>query len=347
MSTNAALACINCSTSLNGPFCSQCGQNVHDHSKSMREVVIDLLEGFFHFDGRVQRTIGLLMFKPGEAPRLWNAGKRASLVPPLRLYLFVSLMFFIALSWSDIVLVAFVSVDSTGTTMTKIVADPTKPEAAKPEATVASEADAKPHKSGSSNFSSIRPRFLVPFSEIQGSEADLLSAMGVNKPEDFKLEITGPDGKPLPPSQIKAQKSWKEYLTNSRALNKALSDVLPKLMFLFLPIAAIIFWLVTPGKRHFVDHLSVSLYLHSALFLTLLAIIGVRLGIHYFAPGTSIGPLAQALAIASPIYVVLTMRKAYSLSIFGTIWRGSLANIFYVVNFAIFSLPMLAFLLTY
>jgi hypothetical protein len=323
----------------------------------MREVVVDLLEGFFHFDGRVQRTIGLLLFKPGEAPRLWNAGKRASLVPPLRLYLFVSLMFFIALSWSDIVLVAFVSVDSTGATITKPVPDPAKPEAAKletakpepekPAADVASEADAKPQKSGSSNFNSIRPRFLVPFSEVQGTEANLLAAMGVNKPEDFKVSIQGSDGKPLPESTIKAQKSWREYLTNSRALNKALSDVLPKLMFLFLPIAAIIFWLVTPGKRHFVDHLSVSLYLHSALFLTLLAIIGVRLGIHYFAPGTSIGPLAQALAIASPIYVVLTMRKAYDLSIFGTIWRGSLANIFYVVNFAIFSLPMLVYLMTY
>jgi hypothetical protein len=48
----------------------------------------------FDFDGRGMRSLWLLITRPGQLTSLYLAGRRASFVPPVRLYLFVSLIFF-------------------------------------------------------------------------------------------------------------------------------------------------------------------------------------------------------------------------------------------------------------
>lgn len=57
----------------------------------------EFLEGIFHFDGKVFRTAGLLLFKPGELTRRFLAGQRVPYVPPIRLYVFISFVFFLLL----------------------------------------------------------------------------------------------------------------------------------------------------------------------------------------------------------------------------------------------------------
>lgn len=52
----------------------------------------------FELDSRLVRTIGLLLFKPGELALEFTRNRRASYVSPFRLYLFVSLLFFFLLS---------------------------------------------------------------------------------------------------------------------------------------------------------------------------------------------------------------------------------------------------------
>jgi hypothetical protein len=47
-----------------------------------------------HLDGRLWRTLWLLLAKPGEVSRQFVANRRASFLPPFRLYLIVSLLFF-------------------------------------------------------------------------------------------------------------------------------------------------------------------------------------------------------------------------------------------------------------
>ncbi|WP_165699459.1 DUF3667 domain-containing protein [Hymenobacter jejuensis] len=58
----------------------------------------EVLEGVFHFDGKVFRTLRLLLFAPGSLTlRFWQ-GKRVAYVPPVRLYVFISFLFFLLLS---------------------------------------------------------------------------------------------------------------------------------------------------------------------------------------------------------------------------------------------------------
>ncbi|WP_162550114.1 DUF3667 domain-containing protein [Hymenobacter nivis] len=60
-------------------------------------MVEEFLEGIFHSDGKVFCTAGLLLFRPGELTRRFLAGQRVPYVPPIRLYVFISFVFFLLL----------------------------------------------------------------------------------------------------------------------------------------------------------------------------------------------------------------------------------------------------------
>jgi hypothetical protein len=85
--------CLNCGTALTGDFCHACGQSGHVHN-SIASIGHDLLHGAFHFEGKIWRTIPMLVLHPGKLTRRYIAGERARFVSPLALFLFfVFLMF--------------------------------------------------------------------------------------------------------------------------------------------------------------------------------------------------------------------------------------------------------------
>jgi hypothetical protein len=95
-------ACANCGYSFpaDAPaeFCPRCGQQNHEVNISFGHLVEETLEGLFHFDGKVFRTAGLLLFRPGVLTRRFLEGQRMPYVPPVRLYVFLSFVFFLLLS---------------------------------------------------------------------------------------------------------------------------------------------------------------------------------------------------------------------------------------------------------
>jgi len=86
--------CDNCETELVGHFCHACGQEASNHHKSILHVTWEAIEGMFHLDGRLWRTVPWLFVRPGRLSREYLDGKRARHVPPFRLFL-VSLLLFI------------------------------------------------------------------------------------------------------------------------------------------------------------------------------------------------------------------------------------------------------------
>jgi hypothetical protein len=86
-------ACLNCGTELTGKHCHECGQKAHLH-RTIGAFFHDLLHGALHLDGKVWRTLPLLIFKPGQLTRRYVEGERTSFVSPMALFLFsVFLMF--------------------------------------------------------------------------------------------------------------------------------------------------------------------------------------------------------------------------------------------------------------
>ncbi len=87
-------ACLNCGAAVSGLHCAECGQASDVHVLSMREVAGDVTHSLLHLDSRVWRTLRLLALKPGELTREFIAGRHQKYLPPFRLYLAASILFF-------------------------------------------------------------------------------------------------------------------------------------------------------------------------------------------------------------------------------------------------------------
>jgi hypothetical protein len=79
--------CPNCKATLTGPYCAVCGQKAEDYHRSVWRLAAEAAEGLTDFDGRFWNTLPRLIVKPGQLTHDYLAGKRASQVPPFRMYL--------------------------------------------------------------------------------------------------------------------------------------------------------------------------------------------------------------------------------------------------------------------
>jgi hypothetical protein len=86
--------CLNCGTVVEGRHCAQCGQAADAHVLSMKEVMGDVTHSLLHLDSRVWRTLRLLVRRPGELTREFIAGRHQLYIPPFRLYLAISIIYF-------------------------------------------------------------------------------------------------------------------------------------------------------------------------------------------------------------------------------------------------------------
>ena len=90
--------CANCGVAATGTYCSACGQRMRPHVPSFVEFLGEAAEVFTHADSRLWRTFAPLLFRPGFLTQQFLQGRRASYLPPFRLYIVVSLLFFLVVS---------------------------------------------------------------------------------------------------------------------------------------------------------------------------------------------------------------------------------------------------------
>src|SRR3954466_14680330 len=86
--------CLNCGEPVSQRYCSACGQAAIDPNPTLGEFVHEAAGEFLHWDGKLAATFRLLFTKPGELTREYLAGRRASYLSPLRVYLTCSVVFF-------------------------------------------------------------------------------------------------------------------------------------------------------------------------------------------------------------------------------------------------------------
>lgn len=80
-------------------FCHHCGQKHTDIKRPFWSFFKEFLDTNFNFDSKILRTIFPFLFKPGYLTRLYVEGKRTQYFPPLRIYLFVMVFFFIGVGF--------------------------------------------------------------------------------------------------------------------------------------------------------------------------------------------------------------------------------------------------------
>ncbi len=91
--------CRNCQTPLEGAYCPNCGQKDVDLQRPLGELVGEVFRETLDVDGRAWRTVRTLIRHPGALTSEYLAGRRRSYTPPLRLYLVISVSFFVLVAW--------------------------------------------------------------------------------------------------------------------------------------------------------------------------------------------------------------------------------------------------------
>lgn len=89
--------CLNCGVTVAGRYCQQCGQENVEVKESFWHLIMHFIEDLTHFDGKLWKTLQLLLFKPGSLTKYYMEGKRATYLHPIRMYLFVSAVFFLVI----------------------------------------------------------------------------------------------------------------------------------------------------------------------------------------------------------------------------------------------------------
>ncbi|MCL6524798.1 MAG: DUF3667 domain-containing protein [Thermoflavifilum sp.] len=90
--------CLNCGHRVEERFCTHCGQENIEPRERFGELVTHFVADLFHYDKEFLLTLRYLLFKPGFLTLEYIKGRRKAYLHPIRMYLFVSLIYFLFVS---------------------------------------------------------------------------------------------------------------------------------------------------------------------------------------------------------------------------------------------------------
>jgi hypothetical protein len=316
-------ACVNCATPLIGPFCAACGQPHDTNRKSFSHLVRQSFEHIVSFDSKFVRTVYALMLKPGELSLAFKAGQTQRYVLAPRLYVFVSLLFFLILSISGIALLQLEIDVSPAPNAAAHAAAANPQKNAAPiflridrKDLVAMEGKARPHRGAETAIDRLRnappdvtarAHFFERYGTVRSSIPYAAKAQLVLLSADAEKNAAGPLGRWFATHVVKA---FGDTAQDPAALNGPLSAWIPRALFLLLPLFALLLWLFYWRQRrefYLVDHLVFSLTLHSFAFVVLIvAALAVQ-----FAPAYAV---AHAALLVVGVYFFVALRRFYGQS---------------------------------
>jgi hypothetical protein len=94
--------CGNCGAVLTGTWCAACGQKaLSDSDRRFAHLLGQFVHELFHADGKLPRTLGVLLFRPGALSIAYLHGQRLRYISPIGLFLMINLIYFIAPPLTD------------------------------------------------------------------------------------------------------------------------------------------------------------------------------------------------------------------------------------------------------
>ena len=89
--------CRNCGGPVEEKYCPKCGQLAASFHRPIWSLMGETIADTFTLDGRLAKTLPVLLFRPGRLTKNYTEGKRARYVPPFRMFLLASLLFYLML----------------------------------------------------------------------------------------------------------------------------------------------------------------------------------------------------------------------------------------------------------
>ena len=329
--------CLNCGTILEGKFCHNCGQENLEIKESFGHMMNHAISDYFHFDHQFFHTLKPLLFKPGYLTNEYMAGRRVQYLHPVKMYIFISVVYFLLMFQTGH---QFFHFDEKDSKLTEAAVE-TKKDTTQQAVVI------KPQIAAQKKQELLRQA--GPSANTGGKNRVSTNTVAQNK---------GIDVKPLP---AKEDTTYEQYLASQqqpgavkrdgilkrlivkkmfdykkkygeRAKEVFLEEVnhnIPKMMFVLLPVFAFIlrmaFW---KSKKFYVEHLIYAFHLHCFLFIFLSMMMLVEL---LFPAGWKISNYVNFVCgIYILWYVYQSLRAVYQRSGFRTITKMAGIFIFYL-----------------
>jgi hypothetical protein len=311
--------CLNCGTRLAGPFCSECGQHAHVH-RTLSAFFHDFAHGVLHFEGKIFRTLPLLVWRPGELTRRYIDGQRASFVSPIALFLFCVFLMFAVIGLAGNQNFGAMPPQAKADIAREITTDQQKLARLQAQRDILAKAG-------------------QPTVGLDAQIAPLKQetrALGYAEQGDFS-------GTSIQTSNIQTSRKLPNWFR--RAVGKAKAN--PELLFYklktnaykfswaLIPISVPFVWLLFPFSRRFrlYDHTVFVTY--SLCFMMLLLSAGTLVGLVSDS-------VASLLFFVPPIHMYRQLRGAYGVGRWGAVWRTSTLTIFAFIAIGLFSSLLVA-----
>ena len=263
--------CDNCGASVPGRYCGSCGQRLEPPVHSLMHFARIATEDLTHADSRLWRTLLALLIKPGMLTREFLSGRRASYLPPVRLYLVVSVVFFL---WA--------ALHSANDQKSVIIVQPDK---AKPAAAAPQESDTSGAPAGGAPAvptTAPPAAAAVPGTPASGPAAQAPPSsrrLNVNVKDSASVQdcaelaagitYSGPRANRL--RTLARQSCEKMVKDNGRSVSEGIMHNLARAMFVFLPLlAAVMMLFYWRPRRYYVEHLLFLVHNHAFVFVFLM-----------------------------------------------------------------------------
>jgi hypothetical protein len=345
--------CRNCGTPLLSKFCMECGQKNHTYVAPLWNVLHDFAGTHFGFDTKFFHSIFPLLFRPGFLTREYCLGHEERYIKPFRLYLFCSILFFFlaAFMWASpadtldqglsgakrLTASAQLSPEKKAEkraemhkALSAIAAAPGDPvekqyaaklvqdeltalDAATAEAAATAAAPAPATQALGAGFS-------VSANPVGGSDVVHVNV----KPDKGHTKLSEDN------SFYKTMMYVKDHQDEFK---KKLQENLPKMMFVLMPLIALLLKVFYLGSgRYLTEHFVFTLHYHAMMFVVLLFVMLITFGARHLL---WLAPLKdEAFTVAGwymAIYLFLALRFFYQQSWFKTTLKFGLLFVTYFI----------------
>ncbi len=303
--------CLNCEARISGQYCANCGQRARGRLISLWELLREGFGDLLDLDSRLWRTLIPLAIRPGALTRDYLLGRRARFMPPFRMYLVLSLAFF---------LIAFFDpYDELGILFEAPVADTELAEESELAADAPDDADPEP--------------------SLQISIGD--------EDETLECSLEGYDSSDWPAWM--AQRFTKERIqaaclniaaeggTGWQGVFDRMIENVPTGLFILLPVMGLVLLALHPlSKRYYVEHLLFVLHYHSFVFLLLsVEILFLHISAALSLPGAIEEFTEFAATVYIPVYLYKSMRRVYGQGHLLTIGKFIVLVLCYAIGLAL------------
>jgi len=315
---------LNCGENVIDRFCHKCGQENVEVKESFGHLIMHFIEDLTHFDGKLWKTLKLLLFKPAKLTQLYMDGQRANYIHPIRMYLFISTIFFLFIFSGEQV---------------------NKPEMIKPLPAIALPNPVLPNSVVSKKANPKKENRLnlhiggdsITYQTILDYDSAQLKLPTAKKDSWFESSLVK--------KSIELNNKFKDdKFKFGEALMEQFQHYFSRMLYISLPMFALFLWvLYRRNKNHyFVDHLIFSLHIYCAFFIILFVLKLFNLSTEYIFHKPPFGSAAIITSALMFFYLYKALRNHFNQSRAKTVMKFLILNILTAILMAVL---MLAFIL--